>query len=437
MTDRSPSRFPPRAVDGITRPLARFMRVEAASGLVLVAATITALAVASSTWGPDYQRLWERRFIIGFEGALLAYPLWYWVNDALMTLFFFVVGLEIKRELVAGELREPRKVVLPMVSALGGALAPVGIYVFLQHGRPGASGWAIPMATDIAFVMGALALLGSRVPHGLKVFLLTLAIADDLLGVMVIAVAFTEHLSAAWAAFGVLGIFGIAVMNRIGVRAMPAYFAVGAAVWLCTLKSGLHPTLAGVALGLLTPSRRWLEHRHLVDVLSDARATLDDETTPTTRQHEAMASLAFAAAESASPLERLERGLHPWIAFLVMPVFALANAAIAVRLGALADPIPVAVVCGLVIGKPLGITLAAGIAVAAGAARLPTAVTWPMIAGAGCLAGIGFTMALFLAGLSLEGSALLAAKQGVLAGSLLSAVLGMVVLSLTLPRGPR
>jgi NhaA family Na+:H+ antiporter len=347
-----------------------------------------------------------------------------------MTLFFFVVGLEIKRELVVGELRDPKQAALPILAALGGMVVPAAIYLLLLGGRPGQEGWGIPMATDIAFVVGFLALLGSRVPFGLKILLLSLAIADDIGAVLVIALVYSTNISFLALVLAALG-FGLTYLfNRIGVRRVPVYVVIGAGIWLAFVKSGIHPTVAGVLLGLLTPASAWIGNRALAEALQDVlhclRGEQDEEKMDC--RPEVLGQLVTTAREAVSPLERLQAGLHAWVAFVIMPVFALANAGVAIDRGAGADPVAWAVAAGLVVGKPLGIVLFSWVGVRAGLAQLPTGVDWKVLLGGGCLAGIGFTMSLFIAGLALPGELLDAGKVGILAGSAISAMLGSVLL---------
>jgi NhaA family Na+:H+ antiporter len=359
------------------------------------------------------------------------------INDVLMTIFFFVVGLEIKRELVAGELRDPRKAALPVVAAMGGMIVPAGIYMALmvQHvGEPPFRGWGVPMATDIAFVVGIMAVLGKRVPFGLKIMLLSLAIADDIGAVIVIAVFYSGGLN--WAVLGLAAVgFGVCyILNRAGVRAVSIYVLVGAFIWLAVYKSGVHPTVAGVLLGLLTPSSAWVSRDALRLSLADVAARLDDEDAGADARELQM--MAFAAKESVSPLERLETGLHPWVGFVIMPLFALANAGVPLEVNAIAEPVSIAVMMGLFVGKPVGILGFSFVAVRLRLAKLPHSVNWVMLLGGGFLAGIGFTMSLFVANLAFEEhQRLLAnAKIGVLAGSVLSALVGAGLLLATLRR---
>lgn len=422
----------------LTDPFIRFFHVEAAGGVVLLACTVLALAMANSPWSAAVASFWHMPigFTVGETGIYMS--LLHWINDGLMTIFFFLVGLEIKRELVHGELRDPRNAVLPVAAALGGMVVPAAIYLFLEHGKPGADGWAIPMATDIAFVVGFLALLGKRVPFSLKILLLTLAIIDDLGAVLVIAVAFTEKISLPMLGLAAGG-FGITLLCRwLGVRAIAIYVVIGAGIWLAVLKSGVHPTVAGVLLGLLTPSRPWLAERSLLKVLGGASERLrqdHDDEQELEHHEEAVRLLDDTARETISPLDRLETALHPWVAFIIMPVFALANAGVQLNLPALADPVAIAVALGLVLGKPLGIVGFSAVAVKLGLAKLPDGVGWKVMTGAGCLAGIGFTMSLFIGGLALDGNLLEAGKIGTLAGSAVSAVLGCTLLWWFLKKG--
>ncbi|QDU20839.1 Na+/H+ antiporter NhaA [Urbifossiella limnaea] len=421
------SHIPDTPVRRFTRPLAQFLAVESAGGIVLLVCTAVALAAANSPIGPAYEHFWHTPVWLEVDGFRLGGELGHFVvNDVLMTIFFFVVGLEIKREMAAGELRDPRKAALPVAAALGGMLVPAGIYLALRGGSPAARGWGVPMATDIAFVVGVMALLGRRVPFGLKITLLSLAIADDIGAVVVIAAFYSGGL--AWGMLGLAALgFGVTYgLNRAGVRAVPVYVVVGAGIWLAVYKSGVHPTVAGVLLGLLTPASAWVGDKTLTDVLRDAlvRAPGDGD-----ERFDALRSVGYVAREGLSPLSRLEHALHPWVGFVIMPLFALVNAGVALRPGAVLDPVALAVVAGLVVGKPVGVVAFAWLAVRAGVAQLPAGVNWLMMGGGGALAGIGFTMSLFVAGLAFDDPAhLTAAKVGILAGSTASAVLGAVVL---------
>lgn len=420
-------RLPETPIGRWMRPIAAFLHIESASGMVLLGCTVLALILANSASAADFAGIWQIHFRIGIGDFNLDKPLILWINDGLMALFFFVVGLEIKRELVAGELQDPRKAALPVMAALGGMIVPAVVYVALRGGHEGSEGWAIPMATDIAFVVGFLALFGQRVPFGLKILLLSLAIVDDIGAILVIAIFYTSHLSLTALALAGAGLVLVVIFRLIGVRLTALYVVVGAAIWLGFLKSGVHPTVAGVILGLLTPSSPFVDGPTLRGVAREA-----DRAGGT---RESLGRLELAARESVSPLERLEHTLHPWVAFVIMPIFALANAGVAVDPSGLGHPVALASALGLVVGKSVGILLFSWLAVRFGIARLPEGVSWTAMIGAGFLGGIGFTMALFIAGLAFPDQLELldAGKIGVLIGSGDSAAIGCVILAKCLP----
>jgi Na+:H+ antiporter, NhaA family len=410
----------------LVAPIVQFLRIESSGGLVLLLFTVAALVLANGTLWTAFQSFLQTPFGVTLGHFALVKPLLLWINDGLMTLFFFVVGLEIKRELVCGELADRRKALLPVVAAAGGMVVPAVVYCLWLRGRPGWRGWGVPMATDIAFVVGFLTLLGARVPNGLKVLLLVLAIADDIGAVLVIAVAYSTGIVLFPLALAGVGLGLLLFAQWLGVRSVPVYAVLGAGIWLGFLKSGVHPTVAGVLLGLFTPARRMVGRGILLDVVGDLYARLRGIQGGTPQ----------AAPEAVSPAERLEHTLHPWVAFVIMPVFALANAGVKIEVQALATPVALAVTAGLVLGKPLGIVLLSWASVRIGLTRLPEGVNWKAMLGAGCLAGIGFTMSLFIAGLALDGALLNEAKIGILAGSTLSATLGCLLLTAFLPRTP-
>jgi NhaA family Na+:H+ antiporter len=337
--------------------------------------------------------------------------------------------------LVIGELRDPRRAALPIVAALGGMIAPAAVYLALQAGGPGSRGWGIPMATDIAFVVGCMAILGKRVPNGLRVLLLSLAIADDIGAILVIAIGYTESLDTTSLIFGFVGLGLVAVLARLGVRSFLVYTVVGALVWLAFHESGVHATIAGVLLGLLTPTRPFVGQGLFGDFLDRASEIFHGGTWDA-ESHRAIKVARFRqiARETVSPVEYLEGVLHPWVGFFIMPIFALANAGVPFEMSDFGDPIAHAVAAGLVVGKPLGIVLFGFVAIRFGLARLPNGVSWGVLTGGGFLAGIGFTMALFIAGLALEGDVLDAAKVGVLGASAVAALIGMSLLVWLLPK---
>lgn len=410
----------------------------AVAGILLLAAAVAAMIWANSPWDDAYRELWATKMTIGAEGFSLTKSLHHWINDGLMVIFFFVVGLEIKRELLVGELASPRRAALPAAAALGGALVPALIYTAFNLGTEGTSGWGVPMATDIAFVLGILALLGDRVPLALKVFLTALAIVDDLMAVLVIALFYTPQI--AWDSLGVAGLFLLAlvVANRLHVRHPLVYVVLGIGLWVATLHSGVHATIAGVLLAMTIPARTLMDEqafvaqgRELLDRFEQAGERGQSILTNGVQQS-ALQALEVASSRVTAPLQRIEHALHPWVLFGVMPLFALANAGVVIEgnlAEALGDRVTLGVVLGLLLGKQVGVTLFAWLATRLGLASLPDDVSWRQVYGAGWLAGIGFTMSLFIADLAFVDAALLAsAKVGILAASLVAGTVGFLLL---------
>lgn len=425
--------LPNQPIRQLLSPINSFLFLQSTSGLVLVFVTAVALVLANSGAVHGFLEFWHLPCRINIGSWKFEKDLLHVINDGLMAVFFFVVGLEIKREMVVGELRDPRKAALPVIAAIGGMLVPAVAFVVCAQilGLAGDAmrGWAIPMATDIAFVVGLLALFGRHVPLGLKILLLSLAIVDDLGAVLLIAFVFTESLSfelLGWAMAGFVLTYG---MNRLGVRAVPIYVLVGVLIWFAVLKAGVHPTVAGVLLGLMTPASAWVSRETLNGVLGQLRTELDLLPDDPTTLHDELAAVEFATRESVPPLYRLENMLHPWVALAIMPIFALANAGVPIRMSAISDPLTQSVACGLIVGKPLGIGLFSFLAIKLGWARLPTGVNWTMLIGGGCLAGIGFTMSLFLTSLALPASSVDSGKLGTLLGSAISTILGMSIIT--------
>lgn len=406
--------------------LTQFLTVEAAGGVVLLACTMVALVLANSPLQASYEALWQTMVGWSVGSVGMQHSLRHWINDGLMAVFFLVVGLEIKRELVVGELRDRRAALLPAAGALGGMILPAALYLGLQWGRDGAQGWGIPMATDIAFVVGCLAVLGPRVPHSLRVFLLSLAIIDDIGAILVVAFGYSTGIDGLFVALGFAGLAVVALLVRAGVMMIMPFVVVALLTWLAFHESGVHATIAGVFLGLLAPAHRAPDEHHAAHTLEELAERLGGH-------HEDITAATATTHGAESPLEQLESVLHPFVSFIVMPVFALANAGVALKLEGLGHPVAVAVIAGLVVGKPVGVTVFAWLAVRLGWTRLPTGVSWPLLVGAGCLAGIGFTMALFISSLALDGTLLDTAKIGVLAGSLVAGAAGFILIWLRLP----
>jgi len=439
-----------RLIDRLLNPVHQFLRIEAAGGILLLGCTLVALVWANSPWAAGYEHFWHSDLTVSFGDRVFRMSLGHFVNDGLMAIFFFVVGLEIKRELLVGELASLRKASVPIAAAIGGMLAPALIYVIViaARGGHGYQGWAVPMATDIAFALGVMAMLGRRVPLSLKVFLTALAIVDDIGAVIVIALFYTSEISFLALGLATGMIVVSAVANRLGVRTPLVYAGIGLVMWLLLLQSGVHATIGGVLLALTIPASMRIKGtkfsafaRSMVDTFDEAGGHEKDILTNPRRQS-AVGALQQACEHVQTPLNRLEHGLHPWVAFTIMPIFALANAGINLGAGfgdAAGSGIGVGVALGLLLGKPLGVCLATFIAVKAGLGPMPEGATWRMIIGTGFLAGIGFTMSLFIANLGFGAAGeLQLAKTGILAGSLIAGVIGFVVLrAATIPPAGR
>ena len=413
----------------------RFFRTETAGGSVLLLFGIAALVLANSPLAETYQRLWQIRLTFGIADHLLSLTLHQWINDGLMAVFFLLVGLEIKRELIVGELASVRKAALPIACAMGGMIVPAAFYWICNMSGPNARGWGIPMATDIAFALGALALVAPNAPAGARVFLAALAIVDDMGAVLVIAIFYSHAL--AWSALiaAALIVALLIGLNAMGVRHLWPYLLAGIALWYFMHESGVHATVAGVALAFTIPTQTRI---NAADFSRQGRRILDrfDRTESgdllvitSKAQQEALVRLDNASRGVIAPILRLEHALHNFSAFVVMPLFAFANAG--VRIGGPLDhaEVTVGVVLGLVIGKPLGIAAAALGAIKSGVGELPNGVGWTSLLGYACLAGIGFTMSLFIAMLAFhETGPVNAAKSGILAGSLLAGIAGAIFL---------
>ncbi|MBF7730573.1 Na+/H+ antiporter NhaA [Pseudomonas sp. N040] len=378
--------------------LSRFLQLESASGLLLIAAAALALVINNSPLDFLYNGLLDTRVAVQIGALAIQKPLLLWINDGLMALFFLTVGLELKREILEGQLARPAQIILPGAAAIGGMLVPALIYWFINRDDPAAiSGWAIPMATDIAFALGVLGLLGSRVPASLKLFLMTLAIIDDLGAIIVIAIFYSTDLSQLSLILASIFLITLIVMNRLGVSKLSPYMVIGTCLWICVLKSGVHATLAGVVLAFTIPLR------------------------PTNGE--------------SSPAHALEQGLHPWVAFFILPLFAFANAGVpfsGMSLASFVDPVPLGIAAGLLLGKTLGVFGLTWLAVSLRIARLPLGANWTQVLGVSVVCGIGFTMSLFVGSLAFTPDSPYFGldRVGILSGSLLAAVIGYSILAL-------
>ncbi|MEM1095751.1 MAG: Na+/H+ antiporter NhaA [Bacteroidota bacterium] len=428
----------PLSPNPLVRSFQKFIRAEAAGGILLLLSAVVALIWANSALSASYFALWETMVTVGFGSLVINKPLLLWVNDGLMAIFFFLIGLEIKREVLAGELSSPKKAAMALAGAVGGMVVPAGFYVALNWGGDGINGWAIPMATDIAFALGVLALMGKKAPLALKVFLTALAIVDDLGAVLVIAFFYTAKLS--WTSLAVGGGFLLLLIaaNRLGVRRTSVYVILGIGLWVAFLKSGVHATIAGVLLALTIPFSRKTDARSFLDSMTDLVGLFKKEQTngqaePTAKQEAVLHKMEVQTRNLDAPLLRMEHALHGWIAFFIMPVFAMANAGVALGGGlgsAFGEPVTLGIIAGLFLGKQIGVFSFAWLAVKAGWAALPTGVSWKQVYGVSLLTGIGFTMSLFIAGLAFDTAAMLdSAKIGILSASLLSGLAGWAVLS--------
>lgn len=423
----------------LINPMQRFINQEASSGMLLLVMALFALGLANSPLATGYTALLDTKAGIVIGPLELKLSVAHWINDGLMALFFFLVGLEIKREALVGELSSLRAAALPIIAAAGGVIVPAMIYVLLNMGADSVHGWGIPMATDIAFALGCLTLLGDRAPLGLKIFLTAVAIVDDLIAVLVIALFYSSGLNIGALGVGVAALVALALVNIVGIRSLLLYAGLGVIVWLAFLQSGVHATIAGVLIALTIPARNRIDAptflrraRYILQQFEDSRRESPPMQAGEEVQQSAVIELEDLCEAVQSPLRKLEYRLHGWVALLIMPVFALANAGVALPTGGLPGetlPIVLGITLGLTLGKPIGLCGAAWLAVRIGIASLPRGVTWQHMFGVGVLAGIGFTMSLFIATLGfVDAQTLNIAKLAILLGSLIAGVSGLLLL---------
>ncbi len=438
-----------KSFDKILTPFEEFIHQETASGLILMVSAILAMFFANSFLLPYYEHILHTEIAISIAGlGGLKHSLHHWINDGLMAFFFFIVGLEIKREVIVGELSDPKAAMMPIIAAIGGMLVPAVLFYFINSGTQAANGWGVPMATDIAFAVGVLVLLGSRIPKTVLTFLVGLAIVDDLGAVVVIALFYTEQILVNWLIVVLCTLFILIVFNRMGIRKPLPYFVVGLIMWLAMLESGIHATLAGVLVALTIPVKPKFNHTLFVDNMSDILEHLkatqkknsDDKNTCIIHDSKSRAllqTLENGIHSVESPLQRLEHSMHTPVAFIIIPLFALANAGIPVELGnlgqTLSHPVAMGVIAGLILGKLAGVAGITWLAIKLGIGKLPEGMTGHHLIGVGLLAGIGFTMSIFIAELGFAGNAehLLMAKTGVLFASIVAGTCGYFWLRLT------
>jgi NhaA family Na+:H+ antiporter len=423
-------------IDKITNPVSKFIHQEHTGGIVLFVSVIIAIIWVNSPFQHSYHELWDLKLSLGFDKYVLDHPLHLWINDGLMALFFFVIGLELKREFMAGELSSIKKASLPMFAALGGMLVPALIFFLFNMGKPSAHGWGIPMATDIAFALALLSVAGKHIPSSVKVFLSALAVADDLGAVLVIAIFYSSHIALVPLTVGVWLLVVLLIGNKMGIRSTAFYLIIGFAVWIAFLLSGVHATIAGVLVAFTIPARTRISEISYTQLVKQYLTDFENEqpnnsTLVTPEQHQIIDKIKKLSLDAETPLQKIEHALHPWVAFIIMPLFALANAGIEIShdfFSSLVNPISIGVTVGLLAGKFIGVLLFTWLMVKFGA-QLPAGSSWKQMTGVALLAGVGFTMSLFISALAFDHAEMIdQAKYGILLASLLAGILGVVVL---------
>lgn len=425
-------KLPKEHIEWLTNPFQRFLHIETTAALMLGIFTLSALLISNSSWATPFLSFWETSLSINIGVFDFTRSFLDLINDGAMTLFFFVIALELKRELVLGELHQPRVAALSISAALGGMFIPALFYWFFMSGHSGQNAWGTVMATDTAFAIGCLSLLGKRIPKNLRIFMLSLAVIDDIGAILVVGIGYTQNIN--WSIF-TISIFGFAIirlMNFLGIRNFPCYFFIGVLIWFTIDAAGIHATITGVILGLMTPTTKLVSDKLLHDIFKHIDSYPSGENwSRNISSRKALQTAQAAAREILSPLERLEVMLHPWVGYIILPLFAFANAGITINSLDLSSRITLATFLGFVLGKPVGVFLFAWLAVKARLAKLSSDLSWQHLAGASLLAGIGFTMAIFIADLALSKNLLNEAKLGILSASIVCALLGMVILLTT------
>jgi len=424
-----PPKLPKEHIDWITKPLQRFFRIEAGGAVILLCFTILALSLSNSSWAKPFLSFWEVPLSIHVGIFDFTRTLRDVINDGAMTLFFFLIALELKREVVIGELRRPKIAALSIIAALGGMLVPALFYWILMSGHPGQHGWGTVMATDTAFAIGCLALLGKRIPKSLRIFMLSLAVTDDIGAILVVGIGYTHGINWMMLGFSIVGFILIKLMSALGIRNLAAFFFVGILIWFTIDAAGVHATITGVILGLMTPTKKWVSDTLLHKIFDHVVAYAPgDHWSGDTKDRKALQTAQAAAREALSPLERLEIILHPWVSYIILPIFALANAGVTITSTEFNNRVTVAIFLGFVLGKPLGVFAFSWLAVRVRVAARPVDLSWLALAGGSLLTGIGFTMALFIADLSFTPALLSNAKLGIILASIFCGPVGILLL---------
>jgi NhaA family Na+:H+ antiporter len=421
--------LPKEPIHWISKPLDRFIRIETSTASLLLLSTVISLIMANSPWSESFLSIWDLRLGIHLGNIEFSRPIHGWINDGLMTLFLFFVSLELKRELVFGELRQPKMAILPIAAALGGMLVPALCYLLLQAGKAGQNGWGTVMATDTAFVIGCLALFGKHIPQSLRIFMLSLAIIDDIGAILVVAIGYSNGITWTALALSVVGFILVYIIRKLGIRSIIIFFFIGALIWVSVDASGIHPTVTGVILGLMTPTERWISDKRLHKILEHMISYPSGEHwSENIEDRKALHMTEVASRETLSPVERLEILLHPWIGYLILPLFALANAGVVLSFSDLTNEVTLAVFLGFILGKPLGVFGFSFIAESLGLAKRPRDLSWMLLGCGSILTGIGFTMAIFIANLAFNENLINSARLGILLASIFCSLTGSLML---------
>ncbi|MCH9756019.1 MAG: Na+/H+ antiporter NhaA [Gammaproteobacteria bacterium] len=421
--------LPKELIHWFSKPLDRFIRIETSTAILLLLFTFVALIMANSPWSESFLSIWDISLGINLGNIEFSRPIHGWINDGLMTLFFFFVALELKRELVFGELRKTKIAALPIIAAFGGMIVPTLFYLLLQASEPGQDGWGTVMATDTAFVIGCLALFGKHIPQSLRIFMLSLAIIDDIGAILVVAIGYSDGINWTTLATSVIGFILVYIMRKLGIRSIIVFFFIGALIWVSIDASGIHPTITGVILGLMTPTDTWIKDKQLQEILHHITSYPPGEHwSGDTEDRKALHMAEVAARETLSPVERLEILLHPWVGYLILPLFALANAGVLINFSDFTNEVTIAVFLGFILGKPIGVFGFSFIAEFLGLAKRPSDLNWILLACASILTGIGFTMAIFIANLAFNENLINSARLGILLASIFCALTGIFML---------